>query len=98
MPTHDEFEQFMRGYRSLPKHRRLIFRQAVRAMGEDMRAGQPFRASLRVSVLSGYPGIYEMTWEMPNGRATFMFAAGLIAGEQHIEWRRISGHEVYKNP
>ena len=67
-------------------------------MREDMKAGRLFRASLRISVLGGHSGIYEMTWDMPNGRATFMYGAEQIAGEPHIIWRRIGGHEIYNKP
>jgi hypothetical protein len=58
---------------------------------EDLKAGKPFRKSLRISVLGGYPNIYEMTWGMPHGRATFMFGAERVPGEQHIIWRRSAG-------
>jgi hypothetical protein len=98
MPTHDEFEQFLREYRALPKAQRALFRRAVCAMNEDLKARRPFRKSLRVSVLSGHPGIWEMTWDMPNGRATFMYGPERLPGELHIIWRRIGGHEVYNNP
>src|SRR5690349_15551712 len=98
MPTHDEFERFLREYRALTKSKRKLFRQAIRAMNEDMKAGRLFRPSLRVGVLSGHPGIYEMTWEMPNGRATFMYGPAQVPGEPHIIWRRIGGHEVYVDP
>jgi len=39
-----------------------------------------------------------MTWEMPNGRATFLFGAERIPGEPHIIWRRIGGHEIISKP
>jgi hypothetical protein len=98
MPTHDEFEQFLREYRALPKDKRDLFRQAVKAMNDDLKARRPFRKSLRIGVLGGHSNVYEMTWDMPNGRATFMFGSERIPGEQHIIWRRIGGHEIYNNP
>ncbi len=98
MPTHDEFEQFLREYRALSKQKRALFRKAVVQMNEDMKAGRPLRKGLRISALSGYSNIYEMTWDMPNGRATFMYGSPQLSGEPHIIWRRIGGHEIYDNP
>ncbi|HEX8036442.1 MAG TPA: hypothetical protein VF510_21475 [Ktedonobacterales bacterium] len=98
MPTHDEFEQFLREYRAMPKQGRALFRKAVAHMNEDMKAGRPFCKSLRISALSEYSNIYEMTWDMPNGRATFMYGSPQLPREPHIIWRRIGGHEIYDNP
>jgi len=98
MPTHDEFEQFLREYRALSKHKRAPSRKAVRDMLADMKAQRSFRGGLRVSVLGGHPEIYEMTWDMPDGRATFMYGAEQKPGEPHIVWRRIGGHEIFTNP
>jgi hypothetical protein len=44
------------------------FKRAVRVFVEDLRSNNPFRASLRVKGVQGIPGIFEMTWEMPDGR------------------------------
>ncbi|HEX6123547.1 MAG TPA: hypothetical protein VFY89_10325 [Ktedonobacterales bacterium] len=98
MPTHDELPEFLREFYALSPARQRIFAKAVAKMVEDMRARKPLRSSLRVSVLGGHPNIYEMTWDMPNGRATFMFGAERIPGEPHIIWRRIGGHEIFSNP
>jgi hypothetical protein len=98
MPTHDEFEHFLHEYLALPAAKRRLFGKAVVKMVEDMKAGRPFRKSLRISMLSGQPGIYEMTWDMPNGRATFMYGPEQIPGEPHIIWRRIGGHDIFDHP
>lgn len=102
MPTHDEDPQFIREYLALSLDRQRAFRRALRLMVEDMKNKRPFRPSLRVKGVQGHAGIhagiYEMTWEMPNGRATFLFGAERIPGEPHIIWRRIGGHEILSNP
>ncbi|HEU5345369.1 MAG TPA: hypothetical protein VFU60_13555 [Ktedonobacterales bacterium] len=98
MPTHDEFEQFMREYLALTPTERRLFAKAVVKMVADMKAGKPFRKRLRISALGGYPGIYEMTWDMPDGRATFMYGPEQIPGEPHIIWRRIGGHDIFDHP
>jgi hypothetical protein len=53
---------------------------------------------LRVSHLTDAPGILELTWSFsgPDGRATFQFVD--VSGKPAIRWRRIGGHEIFKNP
>jgi hypothetical protein len=70
MPTHDEDPQFIREYLALSLDRQRAFRRALRLMVEDMKNKRPFRPILRVKGVQGHVGIYEMTWEMPHGRAT----------------------------
>lgn len=98
MPTHDEFEQFIREYLALNPAKRRLFAKAVVKMVADMKAGKPFRKSLRISALGGYSAIYKMTCDMPDGRATFMFGPERIPGEPHIIWRRIGGHDIFDHP
>jgi hypothetical protein len=52
---HDEFAQFMREYLALTPAKRRLFAKAVVKMVADMKAGKPFRKSLRISALGGYP-------------------------------------------
>jgi hypothetical protein len=61
MPTHDEFEQFLHEFHALSRERQRLFLKAVAKMIADLKAGKPFRKSLRISVLGGYTNIYEMT-------------------------------------
>src|SRR5438270_351068 len=51
---------------------RAQFRHALREFIEDLETRQ-FRPSLRVKGIRGAPGVFEMTWEYHNGRATFQF-------------------------
>jgi hypothetical protein len=55
-------------------------------------------ANLRIRLLSGHPGIWEMTWSFagPDGRATFEIVD--VDGEPAIRWRRIGGHEIFAEP
>lgn len=98
MPTHDEEAQFLREFFALPLDQRRLFRRALRLMVEDLRQNRPFRASLRVRAVQGHPGIFELTWDMPNGRATFNYGTERTPGDPHIHWRRIGGHEIFGNP
>lgn len=67
-------------------------------MVEDMKNRRPFRPGLRVKCVQGHPGVFEMTWDMPDGRATFAYGPERMPGEAHIIWRRIGGHDIFKQP
>jgi hypothetical protein len=98
MPTYEQEGLFAGDYRSLSPQQRRLFLAAVRLMVADLRAKQGFRPSLRIKGVQGYPGIFEMTWDMPDGRATFRYGQSQQAGESHIIWRRVGGHDIFKNP
>lgn len=101
MPTHDEDAQFWRDLALLSADQQTLFATAVRNMVEDLRAKKPFRASrasMRVRGVQGHPGTFEMTRDMPNGRATFTYGAERTPGDPHIHWRRIGGHDIFGNP
>ena len=48
--------------------------------------------------VEGTGGIWEMTWSFsgPDGRATFEWIE--IEGEPAIRWRRVGGHEIFRDP
>jgi hypothetical protein len=100
VPTHEETAQFWRDWKRLSPTKQLRFREALKKFFEDLERlpkGQ-FRGSLRVKPMQGVDGIFEMTWEPEDGRATFEYAEELIEGEPHIIWRRIGGHDVFVSP
>ena len=97
MPTFEAQVRFLREYTKLPAEQRLQFDAARRQFVLDIKAQRPFKASLNIHQMSGYPGIFEMSWGQ-GGRATFAYGAEKIAGERHIIWRRIGGHEIYNDP
>lgn len=97
MPTHDELVRFLREYANLTEEEQTRFLTAVRKMVEDMRAGRGYRPGLRIKNVEGYPGVFEMTWA-PDGRATFEYGAEVRAGDTHVVWRRIGGHDILDNP
>jgi hypothetical protein len=98
MPTNELEPDFFKDYARLTPAQRAAFKRAVMQFVEDLKHKRPFRPSLRVKGAQGHPHIFEMTWDMPNGRATFTFGAEQIPGESHIIWRRVGGHEIFKNP
>lgn len=46
--------------------------------------------------MQGVSGIWEMTWEGNDGRATFSLTTR--HGQRHVIWRRVGGHEIYEHP
>lgn len=84
MPTHEEEAQFLREFAALTPAQRARFLDATRKMVNDLRAGQPFRPSLRVKGVQGHPSVFEMSWT-PDGERPFTMA-------------RPRGHEILKNP
>ncbi|MGW0538629.1 hypothetical protein [Streptomyces sp. NPDC003032] len=74
MPTYETLPRFAADLDRLTPEQRRRFHRAVTAFVHDLRADERFRAGLRVKHLSGFPGIYELTWSMgtgPAGRATW---------------------------
>jgi hypothetical protein len=98
MPTNELEPEFFRDYARLTPEQREKFKEAVRAIVDDLKQKRPFRPGLRIKGVQDQPGIFEMTWDMPNGRATFIYGAERVPGEPHIVWRRIGGHEIFKTP
>jgi hypothetical protein len=97
MPTHEEEESFQRDLDDLTPEQYARFRRAVRRLAEDIDRGE-IRSSLRVKPMVDHPGIWEMTWEGADGRATFRYGPEHIPGKRHVIWRRIGGHEIFQEP
>ncbi|MFD4577647.1 hypothetical protein ACFWNK_35275 [Streptomyces sp. NPDC058417] len=101
MPTYEALPRFITDHHRLTPEQQRAFRQAVTAFIDDLRAGRPFRASLRIKGVRRAPGIYELTWSMgtgPAGRATWEYGPEHRPGEQHIIWRRIGTHSILTGP
>jgi hypothetical protein len=97
MPTYELLPDFHRDYDQLTVEQQRAFRLAVKKFILDLRQGA-VRGSLRVKPLQNNPGVFEMTWEGANGRATFDYGPAVIPGERHVHWRRVGGHEIFQNP
>jgi hypothetical protein len=98
MPTYDREELFSSDFARLTPSQQALFLKAVRQMVADLQAKRQFRPGLRIKGVQGHPGIFEMTWQMPDGRATFRYGPEVHPGEPHIIWRRVGGHEIFGNP
>ena len=87
----------MSEFRDLPAPLRALFLAAVVQLVADFRSGEQPRHSLRVKRVQSVPGVWELSWAA-DGRATFQYGRERIPGEPHIIWRRISSHDIFRNP
>ena len=97
MPTWAATDRFYKDFATLTAGEKAAFRLAVSKLVEDFNAGRPARAGLRVKGVQGAPGIFEFTWA-GDGRATFQFGEERHAGNPHVIWRRIGGHDIFNAP
>ena len=103
MPTWDSTASFKRDYKRLSPEQRESFKDSIRDFIEDLKAIEAGtqsapRPGLRVKPMQGRAGVWEMTWEAADGRATFNYGEPVTPGLRHIVWRRIGSHKVFKSP
>lgn len=95
MPTHEEAEEFLQDLAKLTDAQLRHFRRCVQRFAQDLDNGGTFRASLRVKPVKGRAGLWELTWEGNDGRATFAYGPEHVPGKRHVIWERIGGHEIF---
>jgi hypothetical protein len=95
MPTYERREEFLRDLLRLTPEQRAQFDAAVSEMVEDLRAGRPFRTSLRIKRFHSVPGYYEMSYS-GDGRAFFEYGTSPHEGDVHIIWRRVGTHKLFR--
>ncbi|MDE0268393.1 MAG: hypothetical protein OXI96_05065 [Acidimicrobiaceae bacterium] len=98
MPTHYETATFLHDYARLTPVQRARFNTALRRFISDLRAMEAgerdrFRPGLRVRVVRGQPGTFEMSWDS-DGRATFSFGTPINPGSRHVQWHRCGSHNI----
>lgn len=103
VPTYELTESAERDYRRLNHDERSAFKAALKDFISDLtsiEAGEfsDFRRGLRVKPMRNADGIWEMTWEIADGRATFAYGPERRSGMRHVIWRRIGGHSVFDKP
>ncbi|MGH3627837.1 MAG: hypothetical protein ACRDRL_10420 [Sciscionella sp.] len=95
MPTFAFTTRAKRDFHKLSQQEEQRFRRVVvEQFVTDLKAGPPFRRSLRVKGVQGAPGVYEMTWAK-DGRATWQYGDEQKPGEPHIIWRRVGAHATF---
>jgi hypothetical protein len=97
LPTYSVDPRFTRDYAGLSPEEVRAFLRAKNRFVADLKAGLGIRRGSGVHQLAGHPGIYEFRWSL-RGRATFELGPAVIAGQVHVIWRRIGGHEIYGDP
>jgi len=98
MPTRDVLASFWRDWDRLTPQQQRAFRHAVAQFIADLAGGsQGFHPRLRVKLVQGYPGVWEMSWA-PDGRATFEYGEEIQPGNAHVIWRRVGTHSVFRQP
>src|SRR5438034_10323383 len=109
MPTYGTWPRFDNDYRRLRPWQRKLFlaardeftRALLRWEAQGCRPSPPpCPDALQVQDVKGHPGVWELTWEKSNGRATWEFGdpRPQYPGKAHIVWRRIGGHEIFSDP
>lgn len=98
MSTYDADTQFLNEFKRLSPQQQALFLATRDQMVADLKAGRPFHPKLRVKGVQGHSGVFEMTWEMHNGSATFHYGPPRHPGDVHIHWRRIGDHNIFKQP
>lgn len=97
MPTYEWLARFRADFTGLTPAQQATFLVAVSAFVEDMNRDEGFRNGLRIKGVQGAAGVFELTWA-PDGRATFEYGTEVVAGEQHVVWRRVGTHAIFKRP
>jgi len=81
----------------MPREHRQAFRTAVKKLVQALDGSRKPPNSLRVKRVQGTQDVWEMTYA-GDGRATFRYGSEVKAGETHVEWLRIGGHEILSRP
>jgi len=97
MPTYDVDPRFLREYLSLTRQQRVAFRRARDRFVAALKADRPFEAGLGIREMTDHPGIYEYRFSA-GGRATFNYGSEARGANAYVIWRRIGGHEIYREP
>jgi hypothetical protein len=96
-PTYELQPGFAREFARLPREQQRAFRRAVVKLIAALKNGDEPPRSLRIKRVQGTRDVWEMSWS-GDGRATFRYGGERKAGEAHVVWLRIGGHEIFSRP
>jgi hypothetical protein len=100
-------EPFKADYRRLDNDERERFRVAVQAFNDaserfiETKDASEWPAGLRVKAVANAPGVCEMTFSGPDGRASWEWTT--VTDKQGgqwpaVRWRRLGTHAIFKEP
>ncbi len=94
---------FKADWQRLSDDERALFRAVIKRFHTAVERIQTAATSnwpraLRVRSVASAPGVWELTWSFsgPDGRATFEWVE--IDGARAVRWRRIGGHDIFREP
>lgn len=96
-PTFELLPGFAREFARLPREHQRTFRKAVAKLVDALREDREPPRSLRIKRVQGTDDVWEMSYS-GDGRATFRYGAEQRAGETHVVWLRVGGHEILSRP
>lgn len=73
------------------------FARRWRSLVAAFKDGREPPRSLRIKRVQGTEDIWEFSYS-GDGRATFRYGPERKAGETHIVWLRVGGHEILNRP
>jgi hypothetical protein len=97
VPTYSFEPRFGREFARLDATAARAFLRAKNRFVAALKAGRPFEAGLGIAEMTGHPGIFEFHFS-DGGRATFHYGNDGRGPAAHVIWRRIGGHEIYREP
>jgi len=97
LPTYDRDPRFDREFARLSAAEVRAFLRAKNRFVAALKEGRPFEAGLGIEEMRGHPGVYEFHFSA-SGRATFHYGTEARGADAYIIWRRIGGHEIYREP
>lgn len=99
MPTHERTQRFIRDFERLSADEAELFLEVVlNDFVPAIEQSPPYPGGLRMRGVQATDGVWEMTWEYHDGRATFAFGQQIRAGHRHIVWRRVGSHSIFNDP
>ena len=85
MPTFERTRRFRRDLRKLTSEQQAMLEAALR-LRDALAAGDLAPAGLRVKGVTGFDGVFELTWA-EDGRATFTLGPQRRPGHARVVWR-----------
>ncbi|MGH2409666.1 MAG: hypothetical protein ACRDGS_04760 [Chloroflexota bacterium] len=97
MTSYDWHNRFLAEYERLSPEDQDAFQAAIRRFVAALRASRAPDPGLGIRQMTNHPGIYEFHFSRRGG-ATFHYGSEDRGKEAHVVYRRVGGHEIYRQP